>query len=117
MAAPSGKWYFDGTPGDIVEQFRDHENAKILNPFVTAFAKAVQKMPVLEYFLLETELGYDTGYWDISYHAPGSTPTGMKMKRTLRCGESIIPSEKDGCQTTSPQKLSDALGGTVVGRS
>ncbi|PZC88980.1 hypothetical protein A1F95_10613 [Pyrenophora tritici-repentis] len=71
MAAPSSEWYFDGTPGEIVEQFRDHEDAKILDPLVTAFAKAVQKMPLLEQFLLETELGHDIGYWDISYHAPG----------------------------------------------
>jgi hypothetical protein len=76
MAAPSGEWYFDGTPGEIVEQFRDHEDAKTLDPFVTAFAKAVQKMPVLEQFLLETELGHDIGYWDISYHAPGIKADG-----------------------------------------
>ncbi|CAA9960667.1 hypothetical protein PTMSG1_04066 [Pyrenophora teres f. maculata] len=62
MAAPSGEWYFDGTPGEIVEQFRDHEDAETLDPFVTAVAKAVQKMPVLEEFLLETELGHDIGY-------------------------------------------------------
>jgi hypothetical protein len=62
MATPSGEWYFDGTPGEIVEQFRDHENAKTLDPFVTAFAKAVQKMPVLEQFLLETELSHDIGF-------------------------------------------------------
>jgi hypothetical protein len=61
MAAPSSEWYFDGTPGEIVEQFRNHEDAKTLDPFVTAFAKAVQKMPVLEQFLLETELGHDIG--------------------------------------------------------
>ena len=76
MAAPSGEWYFDGTPGEIAEQFRDHEDAKTLDPFVTAFAKAVQKMPVLEQFLLETELGHDIGYWDISYHAPGIKADG-----------------------------------------
>ncbi|KAH9866827.1 hypothetical protein J1614_008520 [Plenodomus biglobosus] len=76
MAAPSGEWYFDGTPGEIVEQFRDHEDAKTLDPFVTAFAKAVQKMPVLEQFLLQTELGHDIGYWDISYHAPGIKADG-----------------------------------------
>ncbi|CAE7028408.1 hypothetical protein PTNB73_01412 [Pyrenophora teres f. teres] len=71
MAAPSGEWYFDGTPGEIVEQFRDHEDAKTLDPFITAVAKAVQKMPVLEEFLLETELGYGIGYWEVSYYAPG----------------------------------------------
>ncbi|KAH6629734.1 hypothetical protein C7974DRAFT_472456 [Boeremia exigua] len=76
MATPSGEWYFDGTPGEIVEQFRDHEDAKTLDPFLTAFAKAVQMMPVLEQFLLQTELGYDIGYWSISYHAPGIKADG-----------------------------------------
>lgn len=82
MAAPSGEWYFDGTPGEIVEQsgeivqFRDREDAKTLDPFVTAFAKAVQNMPVLEHFLLETELGHDIGYWEISYYAPGIKENG-----------------------------------------
>jgi hypothetical protein len=27
-------------------------------------------MPVLKQFLLQTELGHDIGYWDMSYHAP-----------------------------------------------
>ena len=76
MAAPSGEWYFDGIPGEIDEQFRDHGDAKTLDPFLTAFAKAVERMPVLEQFLLETELGYDKGYWDISYHAPGIKADG-----------------------------------------
>lgn len=76
MAAPSGEWYFDGTPGEIEEQFRHHADARTLGPFVTAFARAVQNMPVLEHFLIETELGYDTGYWDISYHAPGIQADG-----------------------------------------
>jgi hypothetical protein len=76
MAAPSGKWYFNGTPGKIVEEFRDHEDAQTLVPFVTALAKAVERMPVLEQFLLETELGREIGYWDISYHAPGIKAEG-----------------------------------------
>ncbi|XPS81081.1 hypothetical protein M3J09_013024 [Ascochyta lentis] len=76
MDAPSGEWYLDRIPGEIVEQFRDHGDAKTLDPFVTAFAKAIQKMPVLEQFLLETELGHDIGYWDISYHAPGIKADG-----------------------------------------
>jgi hypothetical protein len=62
IAAPSSEWYFNGTPREIVEQFRDHKDAKTLDLFVTAFAKAVQKMPVLEQVLLETELGHDIGY-------------------------------------------------------
>lgn len=41
MAALSGKWYFYRTLGKIVEQLRDHEDAKTLDLFVTAFAKAV----------------------------------------------------------------------------
>jgi hypothetical protein len=80
MAAPSGEWYFDGTPGEIVEQYRDHGDAKTLDPFLTAFAKAVERMPVLEQFLLETQLGYDRHYWDISYHAPGIKADGDANK-------------------------------------
>ncbi|KAF2126083.1 carbohydrate-binding module family 50 protein [Dothidotthia symphoricarpi CBS 119687] len=71
MATPSGDWYFDGSTASSDEQFREHGNPKTLDPFLTAFAKAVQRMPVLTHFVLETELGYDTGFWDISYHAPG----------------------------------------------
>ncbi|KAF2856400.1 hypothetical protein T440DRAFT_439430 [Plenodomus tracheiphilus IPT5] len=73
MAAPSGAWYFVGTPGEeeSEEQFRQHGDAKMLNPFIAAFARAVQEMPALEHFRLETELGYDIGFWEISYYAPG----------------------------------------------
>jgi len=84
MAAPSGEWYFDGTPpGEIEEQwggnivqFRDREDTKTLDPLIAAFAKAVQQMPALEHFLLETELGHDIGYWEISYYAPGIEEDG-----------------------------------------
>jgi hypothetical protein len=93
MVTPSGDWYFTGMPvshehddpahgivgGDEDEDgrdsayynYREHGNARTLNPFLTAFAKAVQKMPVLEHFMLETELGYGKGFWEISYYAPG----------------------------------------------
>ncbi|KAH7095616.1 hypothetical protein FB567DRAFT_34823 [Paraphoma chrysanthemicola] len=70
-AAPSGDWYYVGTPGDNEEQFLEHGNTKTLGPFLTSFAKAVKKMPVLEYFMLECEIGYEYGFWEISYYAPG----------------------------------------------
>ncbi|KAJ8105217.1 hypothetical protein OPT61_g10313 [Boeremia exigua] len=84
MASPSGAWYFDGTPDESEEQFREHPRARTLNPFLTAFAKAVHKMPVLEHFRLETELGYDTGFWDISYHAPGLKAEGDESEDDIR---------------------------------
>ena len=81
-----------------------------MDPLLTAFAKAVERMPVLEQFLLETELGYDKGYWDISYHAPGIKADGDANKDDAKVREY-------GDQTTSLQKLFDVLGGIVMGRS
>jgi hypothetical protein len=66
MVAPSGAWYFK-EPWDP----RTHPDPQNFHPFVTAFAKAVAKMPVLEYFMLLSEPEEDTGAFCISYHAPG----------------------------------------------
>jgi hypothetical protein len=70
--APTGEWFFVGTPtDDDDEQFRKHGNRSIMDPFLTAFAKATQQMPVLDTFMLESEMGYDVGFWELSYYAPG----------------------------------------------
>jgi hypothetical protein len=70
--APSGNWYFVGTPEeDDDEQFLRHGNPSTMDPLLTAFAKATQQMPLLETFMLECEMGYDVGFWELSYYAPG----------------------------------------------
>ncbi|KAF1946510.1 hypothetical protein EJ02DRAFT_367313 [Clathrospora elynae] len=70
--APSGDWYFVGTPEeDDDEQFLKHGNPNTMDPFLTAFAKATQQMPVLDTFMLECEIGYGIGFWELSYYAPG----------------------------------------------
>ncbi|CAN9361724.1 unnamed protein product [Alternaria alternata] len=70
--APSGTWYFVGTPRDEEDtQFMQHGNRDTLDPFLIAFAKATQQMPVLESFMLECEIGYKVGFFELSYYAPG----------------------------------------------
>lgn len=70
--APSGAWYFTGTPKDEDDtQFNRHGNRNTLDPFLTAFAKATQQMPVLDTFMLECEIGYEAGFFELSYYAPG----------------------------------------------
>jgi hypothetical protein len=91
MVTPSGDWYFTGPrpvdhPDDDVESgtvggvderkysyrdFRIHPDPQTYDPFLAAFAKAVAQMPVLEFFMLTSELLGDTGKLHISYHAPG----------------------------------------------
>lgn len=71
MIAPSGEWYFVGTDADSDPEFRQHGNPETLDPFLASFAKALQHMPILESFLLESNLGDDKGFWEISFHAPG----------------------------------------------
>lgn len=71
MIAPSGDWYFVGPDEESDPEFRQHGNTEILDPFLASFAKALQQMPILEHFLLGSNLGDDKGYWEISYHAPG----------------------------------------------
>lgn len=70
--APSGEWYFDGTPRDAEDtQFLRHGNTHTLDPLLTAFARATQCMPVLETFMLECDIGHDVGFFEISWYAPG----------------------------------------------
>lgn len=90
MVAPSGQWYFtgprpadhegddpaEGIIGDSSSDsnytnYREHSDPLTINPLLAALAKAVQKMPVLEHFMLTSELGDGKGKFHISYHAPG----------------------------------------------
>jgi hypothetical protein len=90
ILTPSGDWYFTGPRpadhehddiargivGDSEREFsywnyRVHPDPETFDPFLAAFAKAVAKMPVLEYFMLDSELMGATGRLHISYHAPG----------------------------------------------
>lgn len=91
MVAPSGKWYFTGlTPAydsdddpvrgiigsvDTREfswaDFRQHPDPETFDPFLGALAKAVAQMPVLESFMLTSDMVGKTGKLHISYHAPG----------------------------------------------
>jgi hypothetical protein len=71
-AAPSGDWYFIGTPTEEnQEQFLEHGNPETLDPFLTAFAKATQQMPVLDTFTLRCEVNPSLGDWEVSYYAAG----------------------------------------------
>jgi hypothetical protein len=91
MVAPSGKWYFTGpTPAydsdddpehgvigsvDTREfswaDFRQHPDPETFDPFLGALAKAVTQMPVLESFMLTSDMVGKAGKLHISYHAPG----------------------------------------------
>lgn len=51
--------------------YREYGVPAILKPFLAALAKAVQKMPMLEHFKLDCELGRDKGHFTILYYAPG----------------------------------------------
>jgi hypothetical protein len=69
--APSGAQYFVGTSRDEEDtQYMQHGNRDTLGPFLIAFAKAMQQMPVLESFMLECEIGYDVGFFELFYYAP-----------------------------------------------
>jgi hypothetical protein len=54
-------------------EYRDEPDPVTFDPFLAAFAKAVQNMPVLEYFMLTSELAPSKGKFCIWYHAPGRT--------------------------------------------
>lgn len=90
MVTPSGEWYFTGprpedhehdnrAQGNIGDSSgdsdytncREHGDPATINPLLAALAKAVQKMPVLEHFMLTSELGNHKGRFHISYYAPG----------------------------------------------
>lgn len=79
MIAPSGEWYFTGTmpaseSGDDLtdyDNYRVNGNTGVLNPFLTAFTQALRTMPVLNRFVLESQLGWGKGFFLISYYAPG----------------------------------------------
>jgi hypothetical protein len=91
MVAPSGEWYFTGPRpidhpdddpirgivGGVDEReyswfdFRQHPDPETFDPFLGALAKAIAQMPVLEFFMLTSDLVGETGRLHISYHAPG----------------------------------------------
>lgn len=84
MLSPSGNWYFTGPdydedndpfddPDYYWEHYRIDPDPVTFTPFVNAFAKAVEKMPILEYFHLTSEIqaGQEEGKFSIEYHAPG----------------------------------------------
>jgi hypothetical protein len=62
--------YCDATEEDQ-EQFLEHGNPATLDPFLTAFAKAIQHMPVLDTFTLRCEVNLFLGDWEVSYYAAG----------------------------------------------
>jgi hypothetical protein len=89
MVTPSGEWYFTGPrpedhPNDDPARghiggsrdtnytnYREHGDPATINELLTALAKAVQKMPVLEHFILTSKLANEKGSFHISYYAPG----------------------------------------------
>jgi hypothetical protein len=77
MVTPSGNWYFRGSqpshPDDnFYWNYRLHPDRDTFDPFLAACAKAINKMPVLEYFILTSELQGPPCKFHISYHAPGN---------------------------------------------
>jgi hypothetical protein len=84
MPSPSGNWYFTGPDHDedndaydnadfYWDHYRQDPDPVTFTPFIDAFAKAVQKMPMLEYFNLTSSIedNEETGKFNIRYHAPG----------------------------------------------
>ncbi|KAF2819069.1 hypothetical protein CC86DRAFT_150510 [Ophiobolus disseminans] len=92
MLTPTGEWYFTGTrPADHLDDdpergiiggdtndsdfdytnYREHADPITFGPFIAAFSKAVQNMPVLDHFSLTSELGNQKGCFYISFYAPG----------------------------------------------
>jgi hypothetical protein len=104
MVTSSGQWYFTGprpayhesddpargivggSAGDSdYTNYREHGDPATISQLLAAFAKAVQKMPVLEHFMLTSELGHGKGRFHISYYAPGRLAEwGDKDKDDLR---------------------------------
>jgi hypothetical protein len=84
LVSPSGEWYFTSpdyaTEDDFSEDsdlywdyYRVDPDPVTFSPFIAAFAKAVEKMPILEFFHLTSEIedGHGGGKFSIRYHAPG----------------------------------------------
>jgi len=81
MVIPTGEWYFTGPlPEDHEDSsytnYREHADPTTFGPFIAALSKAVQNMPVLDHFMLTSELGNEKGYFNISYYAPGLISDG-----------------------------------------
>jgi hypothetical protein len=84
LVSPSGEWYFTGPdyyreddfsddPDLYWEYYRVDPDPVTFSPFIEAFAKAVEKMPILEFFHLTSEVEdvHGEGKFSIKYHAPG----------------------------------------------
>jgi hypothetical protein len=104
MVTPSGQWYFTGqrpayherddpVRGNIGDSssdsnytnYREHGDPATISQLLTALAKAVEMMPVLEHFMLTSELGKHKGRFHISYYAPGRLAEwGDKDENDLR---------------------------------
>jgi hypothetical protein len=110
MVSPHGDWYFTGKrppnhpeddaelsrfgkcncdpacdPDDNWTTYRNEADALTFDPLLAAFAKAVQNMPVLEHFMLTSELEDPKGEFRIAYHAPGrSAEWGDKEEEDVK---------------------------------
>lgn len=90
MIVPSGQWYFTGQRpshndlddpiwgvvnpdenGTDYTNYPEHTDPATFGPCFAAFAMAVQSMPVLEHFKLNSELARNKGRFAIFYYAPG----------------------------------------------
>lgn len=143
MLTPSGDWYFTGPrpidhENDDVERgiiggvdcheysymdFRMHPDPRTSNPFLAALAKAVAKMPVLEYFMLTSELVGKSCKLHISYHASGKAAEGDEGAedinyRRIYCacevGKVWVPEPKTSEGLRGASK--DRFGGKVIQR-
>ncbi|KAF1937389.1 hypothetical protein EJ02DRAFT_437906 [Clathrospora elynae] len=143
MVTPSGDWYFTGTRppdhedddvargivGDAEREYcymdyRVHPDPDTFDPFLAAFAKAVANMPVLEYFMLTSELSGATGKFHISYHAPGKKAEwGDEDPEDFRCRRVYYACEVGKVWVPEPETAqglrgagSEKFGGEVIER-
>lgn len=104
MISPSEQWYFAGQrpanhedddpyndtmsvyeDGTDYTNYREHGAPAALNPFLAAFARAVQRMPMLEQFKLDSEVGHNKGRFTYSTTRQVIQPSGKKKARAICC--------------------------------
>ncbi|KAH7084456.1 hypothetical protein FB567DRAFT_529042 [Paraphoma chrysanthemicola] len=143
MIAPSGQWYFTGQrpsdhenddPGPVIigadnlehnySDFRVHPDPDTFDPFLAALAKAIAQMPVLEYFMLTSDLSGETGRLHIEYAAPGKassvgdeSPEDAQYRRVYyacEVGKVWVPEQEtaEGLRNAGKEKF----GGEVIER-